>query len=328
MSMRAQVLTEFGGPEKFQLLDVETPVAAPGQVLIRIRAAALNPVDAKIREGLPIGPAMPAILGADLAGVVEAVGAGVTGLTVSDEVYGCAGGVKGHGGTLAQYIAADAHLIAPKPRSLSFREAAALPLVAITTWDAMERLAIVPGEHVLVHGATGGVGHVGIQMAKAAGARVAAAVGSDAAAAIATRLGADDIIIRTEPVSDYVARLTGGNGFHAIFDTFGGANLMNSFEAAAIGGRIATTNARVTADLGNMHAKALTLSAVFMLLPMLKGPGRERHGRILREIATLCDAGKLKPLIDSRSFTLETVPAAYTHLGSGTARGKIVIDID
>ncbi len=325
--MQAQVLTEFGGPEKLRLTQVESPVAGPGQALVRIRAAALNPVDAKIRGGLPIGPDMPAILGADLAGVVEAVGEGVEGISVGDEVYGCAGGVKGHGGTLAQYIAADARLLAPKPKNLSFHQAAALPLVAITAVDAMEKLALTGDDHVLVHGGVGGVGHIGIQLAKAAGARVSTTVSSEEAAALARQLGADDTILRSEPVADYVARLTDGSGFSAIFDTVGGDNLTNSFAAAAIGGRIATTNARTTADLGDMHGKALSLHVVFMLLPMLRGPGRERHGRILRDLAALADAGKLRPLIDERRFTLETAADAHALLDSGKARGKIVVDI-
>lgn len=325
--MQAQVLTEFGGPEKLRLTQVESPVAGPGQALVRIRAAALNPVDAKIRAGLPIGPDMPAILGADLAGVVEAVGEGVEGISVGDEVYGCAGGVKGHGGTLAQYIAADARLLAPKPKNLSFHEAAALPLVAITAVDAMEKLALTGDDHVLVHGGVGGVGHIGIQLAKAAGARVSTTVSSEEAAALARQLGADDTILRSEPVADYVARLTDGSGFSAIFDTVGGDNLTNSFAAAAIGGRIATTNARTTADLGDMHGKALSLHVVFMLLPMLRGPGRERHGRILRELAALADAGKLRPLVEERRFTLETAADAHALLDSGKARGKIVVDI-
>lgn len=325
--MQAQVLTEFGGPDKLRLTQVESPVAGPGQALVRIRAAALNPVDAKIRGGLPIGPDMPAILGADLAGVVEAVGEGVEGISVGDQVYGCAGGVKGHGGTLAQYIAADARLLAPKPKNLSFHEAAALPLVAITAVDAMEKLALTGDDHVLVHGGVGGVGHIGIQLAKAAGARVSTTVSSEEAAALARQLGADDTILRSEPVADYVARLTDGSGFSAIFDTVGGDNLTNSFAAAAIGGRIATTNARTTADLGDMHGKALSLHVVFMLLPMLRGPGRERHGRILRDLAALADAGKLRPLIDERRFTLETAADAHALLDSGKARGKIVVDI-
>lgn len=326
--MRAQLLMEYGGPEKLSLGEVERPEPAAGQLLVKIAAASVNPIDLKIREGLPIGPAMPAVLGCDFAGTVEAIGAGVTGFGPGDAVYGCAGGVKGHGGSLAEYIAADARLVAPKPASLSFREAAALPLVAITAWDAMERAGVKAGDHVLIHGGTGGVGHVAIQFARQRGARVAATVGSEEAAAIARELGADDTIdYRSEEVASYVARLTAGQGFDVVFDTVGGANLANSFKAAAVGGRVATTSARTTADLSDMHAKALTLHAVFMLLPMLRGPGRERHGEILRRVASLADDGKVRPLLDPHRFSLEAAGEAHALLGSGKARGKVVVDI-
>jgi NADPH2:quinone reductase len=327
--MRAQILREHGGPDKLTLGDVPQPTPAAGQVLVRIRAAAINPVDLKIREGLPIGPELPAILGADLAGVVEQVGEGVTDFAVGDEVYGCAGGVKGQGGTLAEYIAADARLLAPKPKTLSFREAAALPLVGITAWQAIERLALTADDQILIHGGTGGVGHVGVQLAKIAGARVVASVGSEEGAAIASSLGADEIVqYRTEAPADYVKRLTGGAGFSAIFDTVGGANLVNSFAATAVGGRVATIAARATVDLSDMHAKALSLHVVFMLLPMLRGIGREEHGAILREIAGLVDAGKLRPLLDPAQFDLARAGEAHALLGSGKARGKVVVDID
>ncbi len=326
--MRAQLLSEFGGPEKLKIADVEKPAAKAGQALIRIKAASVNPIDTKIREGLPIGPAMPAILGCDFAGVVESVADDASGFKPGDEIYGCAGGVKGHGGSLAEFIAADVRLIAPKPRTLSFREAAALPLVSITAWDAMERAGVSAGDHVLVHGGTGGVGHIAIQIAKHLGALVATTVDGEDAKPLAKQLGADDVIdFRTEDVADYVKRLTDERGFTVVFDTVGGANLAKSFEAAALGGRVVTTNARTTADLGNMHAKALSLHAVFMLLPMLRGTGRERHGEILREVAKLADAGRIKPLIDARTFTLETAGEAHTLVGAGNARGKVVVDI-
>lgn len=327
--MRALLLKEYGGPEKLSLADVDRPEPAAGQLLVKIAAASVNPIDLKIREGLPIGPAMPAILGCDFAGTIAAIGSGVTGFRIGEEVYGCAGGVKGHGGSLAEYIAADARLVAPKPVSLSFREAAALPLVSITAWDAMERAGVKAGDHILIHGGTGGVGHVAIQLAKQLGARVAATVSSEEAASIARELGADETIdYRSEEAADYVGRLTGGQGFEVIFDTVGGPNLANSFKAAAVGGRIATTSARTTADLSDMHAKALTLHAVFMLLPMLRGPGRERHGEILRRLASLVDGGKLRPLVDSHRFTLETAGEAHALLGAGKVRGKVVISIE
>ena len=326
--MRAVVLKEPGGPEKLELTEVAKPQPGRGEVLVRIHASALNPVDAKIREGLPIGPALPAILGADLAGVVEAVGDGVDGLKPGDEVFGCAGGVRGHGGTLAQYIAADARLVARKPTSLAFREAAALPLVSITAWEGLEKLNLSEGSHLLVQGGAGGVGHVAIQLAKARGATVTATSRSQAGADVARGLGADNAVVFADGASyDAFDRVTDGKGFDAVFDTIGGANLVHSFKAAATGGRVATINARAVVDLGDMHAKALSLHVVFMLLPMLTGVGRERHGEILRQIARLADDGLLRPLLDPRTFGLAEAADAHRHMASGAARGKIVVDI-
>jgi NADPH2:quinone reductase len=326
--MRAQLLTAFGGPENFKLTDISKPKIQPGMVLVRMVATSVNQIDTKIRGGLPIGPDLPAVLGADVAGIVEEVGPGVLDFKPGDEVYGCAGGVKGQGGTLAEYILADARLLAPKPYTLSMREAAALPLVAITAWEALERTAASASDHILVHGGVGGVGHIAVQLAKAIGARVATTIASTDTAALARRLGADEIInYREEQVVPYVERLTAGRGFDVVIDTIGGTNLQTSFAAAAESGRVATTNARTCQDLGALHAKALSLHVVFMLLPMLRGPGRDRHGRILRSVARLVEEGKLRPLIDNNHFTLETAPDAHRLIESGQARGKIVIDI-
>jgi len=327
-TMRAMVLEAPGGPERLVPAELPVPALRPGHVRVKIAASAVNPVDTKIRAGLPIAPADPAILGCDLAGTVAAVGEGVTDFAVGDAVYGCAGGVKGQGGTLADYIVADARLLAPKPRSLSMREAAALPLVAITAVDAFERAGLSAGDHVLIHGGTGGVGHVAIQLAKARGVRVAATASSAEKAALMRSLGADEVILyREEEVADYVARLTAGRGFDLVFDTVGGANLPNSFAAARLEGRIATTSARATLDLSLLHGRALSLHAVFMLLPMLTGEGRERHGRILRELAALADAGTVRPLLDPHCFTLAQAGDAHRLLESGAAVGKIVIDV-
>ena len=326
--MRAQVLNAFGGPENFELIDIPKPMVQPGMLLVRLIATSVNQIDIKIRGGLPIGPELPAVVGCDVAGIVEEVGPDVTGFAPGDQVYGCAGGVKGQGGTLAEYIAVDARLIAPKPRTLSMRQAAALPLVAITAWDALERSRLTASDHILIHGGVGGVGHVAVQLAAAMGARVATTVGSAEAAALARTLGADETInFREEAVEAYVARLTGTRGFDVVFDTIGGDNLPSSFAAAAYEGRVATTNARTTQDLAPLHAKALSFHVVFMLLPMLRGFGRERHGLILRKLAAMVDDGKLRPLIDDNRFTLETAPDAHWRLVSGEAYGKVVIDI-
>ena len=326
--MRAVLLKAHGGPENFELADIPRPELRPGTVLVRMAATSLNRIDIRIREGLPIGPDLPAILGADVSGTVEAVGPGVIGFAPGDEVYGCAGGVKGQGGTLAEYIVADARLLAHKPRAISLIEAAALPLVSITAWDALERAAVSAKDHVLVHAGTGGVGHVAVQIAKSLGARVATTVPSPNDAEIARSLGADETILyKEEPVAAYVERLTAGRGFDAVIDTVGGTNLDRSFEAAALTGRVAVTAARSTHDLSPLHAKGLSLHVVFMLIPMLHDLGRDRHGRIMQALAALADIGKLRPLIDERRFDLAHAADAYRHLESGAARSKVVVTI-
>jgi len=327
--MRAQVLTAFGGPENFRLSEVDKPKVEAGKVLIRVAATSVNPIDTKIRGGLPVGPALPAILGADVAGIVEAVGNGVDSFAPGEAVYGCAGGVRGWGGALAEYMLVDARLLAPKPRSLTMHQAAALPLVALTAWNALERCDLSHGQNILIHGGIGGVGHVAVQIAKAIGATISTTVRDDRAAVLAWELGARNTInYREEAVQDYVARLTSGRGFDVVFDTIGGENLPKSFDAVASGGQIATTNARTTQDLSVLHAKGLSLHVVFTLLPMLTGEGLERQGEILGEITDLVEGGNLKPLIDPARFTLETAPDAHRLLESGKATGKVVIDID
>ena len=325
--MRAVVLKEFGGPENLSLEDFPIPRVGQGSVLLRAAAASANPVDVSITKGAPFSPSLPATIGCDVAGVVEVAGEGVTGFAPGDEVFGCVGGVRGSGGTLAQYVLADAKLLAPKPRTLSMREAAALPLVAITAHEAMTRGGVPPAHHVLIHGGTGGVGHVAVQLAAALGAKVFSTVSAESRA-IAMRMGATDAIdYRAETVEAYVKRLTRDEGFDVVFDTIGGQHLIESFQAARNGGQVVSTMALTQLDLRLMHLKGLSLHIIFMLLPLLTGRGRERHGAILREIAALVDAGKLRPLIDETRFTLTTAADAYRYLISGEARGRVVIDI-
>jgi NADPH2:quinone reductase len=329
--MRAMMLDQFGDPSNFRLGELPAPAAGPGQVLVCVAAASVNPVDYKIRRrGGAIAPEPPVVLGCDLAGVVEAVGEGVTGFARGDRVYGCVGGVKGLPGTYAEMVAADTRLLARAPSRLSLREAAALPLVTITAWEGLfDRADLQPGETVLVHGGAGGVGHVAIQLAHAKGARVAATVSTPEKAEIARRLGAEEIIdYRAETPAAYVARLTGGQGFDVVFDATGGNDLPTSFAAARLNGRVVTIVASYTADLALMHTKGLSLHVVFMLIPLLHDRGRERHGAILREAATLADAGRLRPLLDLRTFDLTEVADAHRYLESGHAVGKVVIDVD
>jgi NADPH2:quinone reductase len=328
--MKAMIVREFGAPEVFELAEIPTPVAKPGEVLVRIEATSVNTVDMMIRQlgpELPLSPPAPAVLGMDFAGTVVALGEDVTTFAIGDEVYGCAGGLADLQGALAEYMSADARLIAHKPSNLSMREAAALPLVGITAYEGLLRTGISAGQRVLVHGGSGGVGHVAVQLARHFGADVYATGGGEKQLALIEKLGAKSINYKTETVTDYVAKHTDGAGFDVVFDSVGGANLTNSFEAAALNGQIASTVAMVELDLSVAHFKGLSLHVVFMLIPMLHNHERAAHGQILTEIAKIVEAGNLMPVLDEQRFTLTEAGKAHARLGSGQGMGKVVIDI-
>jgi NADPH:quinone reductase-like Zn-dependent oxidoreductase len=280
----------------------------------------------KMGKDLPLSPDAPALLGMDFAGIVEAIGEGVEGYTIGDEVYGCAGGLADLPGTLAEYIVADSDLLAHKPKNLSMREAAALPLVGITAYEGLMRGGIKQGQKVLVHGGTGGVGHVALQLAKHFGAAVYATGGGENQMAIIKNLGATPINYKTESVQDYVDQYTGGAGFDLVYDSVGGANLTNSFNAAALNGHIATTVSLCELDLSPAHFKGLSIHVVFMLIPMLHNYKRKEHAQALKHIAQIVEAGALKPLLDEERFTLEEVGKAHARLESGQAIGKVVVE--
>jgi NADPH2:quinone reductase len=265
----------------------------------------------------------------DVAGIVEATAPDVNQFVAGDEIYGCAGGLLGSGGALAEYMLVDANLIAKKPRSLSMSAAAALPLVAITAWEGLfQKARLQTSQHVLIHGGVGGVGHIAVQLAKWAGAKVYTTVLKAEDFSIVKAFGADEIInAKDEPVETYLTRLTDNTGFDIVFDTVGGPNLDRSFLAAADSGAVVTTAARSTHDLTPLHSKSLSLHVVFMLLPLLKNKNRAAHGEILAEIAKIVDAGHLKPLVDPNQFTLETVRDAHAWLESGKAQGKVVVNV-
>jgi NADPH2:quinone reductase len=326
--MKAIILHAHGGPELFRIEDRPKPEIKPGHVLIRVAASSVNPVDFKIRQGLiPIGPELPGILHGDMSGTVEEIGEGVEGFTEGDEVYGCIGGFKDLPGVLADYALADARLLARKPTNLSMIEAAALPLVTITAWNAlMDRAKVSEGQRVLVHAAAGGVGHVALQIAKAAGAEVHVTASSEEKIALGRELGADiGINYKEATVEEYVADHTNGEGYDVVFDTVGTTRLNDSFQAAKIGGTVVSIAARSTHDLTHVHVRALTLHVVFMLLPLARNIGREHHGAILRQATQLVEAGKLRPHLHTEVFPVERVGDAHALLESGGTFGKIVL---
>lgn len=328
--MKAMIIKEFGGTEVFASAELAKPQVKPGHVLLRVAATSVNTVDTMIRQmgnALPIAPALPAVLGMDFAGTVEAVGEGVTDYAAGDEVYGCAGGLADLQGTLAEYMLADAKLIARKPKNLSMREAAALPLVGITAYEGLQRAGITEGQRVLVHGGAGGVGHVALQLANSFAAEVYATGTGDKQLALIEELGAQGIDFKTETIDDYVANYTDGAGFDVVYDSVGGANLVNSFAAAALNGQVATTVSLAEVDLSVAHFKGLSLHVVFMLIPMIHNYKRVEHGQILSKLAEIVEAGNLRPVLDEQRFTLTEAGKAHARLSSGQAMGKVVIEI-
>lgn len=326
-TMRAAILDGPGLP--FRIAPIERPQPGQGQVLVRIKASAVNPLDLKIRAGQAAHARqpLPAILGIDLAGTVEAVGPDVLAFREGDNVYGMAGGVAGLQGSLAEFSAVDARLLAPKPANLTMREAAAMPLVFITAWEGLvDRAGIRAGDKVLVHGGAGGVGHIAIQISRAFDA-TAFATGSAESMAFIAQLGATAINYRETAVEAYVAQYTDGDGFDIVYDTVGGATLDSSFTAVKRFGHVVSALGWGTHLLAPLSFRAASYSGVFTLLPMLTGEGRAHHGEILGKATELVQTEKVKPRVDPRRFSLSTIEDAYSALNDGSAEGKIVVDV-
>ena len=330
MDMQALVLNRYNGPLELTSLSRSEP--SRGQVLVRIVASGLNPLDTKIRAGSAAHAKhpLPLVLGIDMAGVIEAVGQDVSSFKVGDEVYGMTGGVGGIQGSLAQYAAVDADLLALKPSNLSMREAAALPLAFITSYSGIvDRAHLRSGQAVLVQGGAGGVGHVSVQLAHALGATVFATA-SARDQAFVERLGATPIDYRAQTVEQYVDSATQGKGFDLVVDTVGGATLDASFAAVRHFGHVVSALGWGTHALAPLSFREATYSGVFTLYPLLSGKHRAHHGEMLREATRLAEEGKLSPRLDPRRFDLRSAELAYDTLtqgSQGNLQGKIVVDV-
>ncbi|SPB13907.1 quinone oxidoreductase [Caballeronia novacaledonica] len=327
-TMQALVLDRHNGP--LELVEIDRPEPGPGQVLVRIAASGLNPLDTKIRAGAAAHAKhpLPLVLGIDMAGVVAAVGAGVDAFKPGDAVYGMTGGVGGIQGSLAQYACVDAALLAHKPANLSMRQAAALPLAFITSYAGIvDRAHLQAGQTVLVQGGAGGVGHVSVQLARALGGQVFATA-SERDHAFIHSLDATPIDYRKTSVEQYVATHTNGAGFDLVVDTVGGASLDASFAAVKHFGHVVSALGWGTHALAPLSFREASYSGVFTLHPLLTGEHRAHHGEMSYEAKQLAEAGKLSPRVDARRFDLNSAERAYEALLDGTARGKIVVDVD
>lgn len=332
--MKAIVMTAPGGSEVLQLQDVPEPkLENERQLLVRLKAAGVNPIDTKLRKRGTFYPdRMPAILGCDGAGMVEAIGPAVENFKVGDAVYFCNAGLGGHPGNYAQWATIDERFVAHKPTSLNFAEAAAAPLVLITAWESLyDRARLQPGQTALIHAGAGGVGHVAVQLAKLQGASVCTTVGSPEKAQFVESLGADRAIFYKE--TDFVQETlnwTSGEGVDVAFDTVGGATFAQTFPAVRIYGHLVSilspatdTNWKIARD------RNLSISLELMLTPMVQGKvsAQQDQAKILQQCARLIDQGDLKIHLGT-TFALKNASAAHELLEKGSMMGKIALLIE
>jgi NADPH2:quinone reductase len=330
---KAIVCNGTGGPEVLEQAEVALPwPGGPGDVLVRLKAAALNPADGFFRA---LGPYVtsdaPLVLGHDGAGVVEEVGAGARRFKPGDRVCFCNGGIGGHPGTYSEFAVVPESQLVAIPKRVDFHNAAALPLVTITCWEALyERADLQPGEHVLIHAGAGGTGHMAIQLAALCGAKVAATVSSDEKADFVTGLGADRPILYRD--RDFVAdamEWTGGRGLDVALDNIGAEGMRDTFRAMAPYGRIATLMGTPADDADETaYVQNLTIHNVMMLTPMILGlqDRLDAQSRIVDHGMALLAKGNLKIHIADR-FDFADISAGHTKLDAGGTMGKIVLHI-
>lgn len=330
--MKAVLMTETGEPDVLQLQEVPDPeIQSETEILVRLNAAGVNPIDTKLRSRGTFYPdQMPAILGCDGAGIVEAVGSEVEQFQVGDAVYFCDGGLGAKRGNYAELTVVDEKFVALKPQTLSFVEAAAAPLVLITAWEALyDRARLQPGQRILIHAGAGGVGHVAIQLAKLQGAEVATTVGNADNAAFVEELGADLIInYKEEDFVEKVLEWTDGEGVDLAFDTVGKETFYQTVAAVRNYGDLVTIlepDPKV-GTLKDARLKNLRISLELMLTPMLQGRVDDQldQMKILQQCARLIDDDKLKIYVD-QTFPFAEAAEAHRTLEAGIKRGKLVL---
>lgn len=307
--MRAMALTRYGGPEVMHPTDLPDPVVGPDSVLVRVRAAGVNPVDAKIREGYLAGSfpsAFPLVPGWDVAGVVESTGPAVTEFRVGQEVVGYVRKDHIQHGTYAELVAAPIRAVAPKPSSASFIEAAGLPLTGLTAHQALDAAAVGPGDTVLVHAASGGVGTMAVQLARLRGAHVVGTA-SEANHEFLRELGAEPVAYGPGLVTR--VRKAAPAGVDAVIDVVGGEALELSFALVADPARVVSI-IDATTVLGNGGRYVFVRPDPAMLA----------------ELSRLVDAGSLRVIV-AETFPLERAADAHARVEAGHVRGKVILEV-
>jgi NADPH:quinone reductase len=330
--MKAILATSPGSVEVLQLRDIPKPdLPSEHHLLVKLAAAGVNPVDAKLRaKPLYFPDKLPAILGCDGAGIVEAAGSAVTRFKPGDEVFFCNGGIGDEPGNYAEYTTLHEEYCARAPVKASLQQSAALPLVFITSWEALvERADLQIGHAVLIHAGAGGVGHVAIQLANYLGARIAVTVGDEEKAEMARKLGAEKIIhYKTQDFVRETLDWTGGNGADVVYDTVGGETFLRSMNAACIGGKVVSllSTPLSLADTQLARVRNLSLCYELMLTPQAMGltNDRIRQRKILEKCAALVNQGQLAVHVSHR-LPLEQAAEAHRLIEAGGTTGKIVL---
>lgn len=314
--MRAIVYDRYGAPENLELRLMPAPVPNANEVLVRVRAASLNPKDSLIRKGkfkAASGATFPKLLGYDLAGVVEAVGAGVTHFKVGDQVFGMKNGFTGS--TVAELAVATEDELAKKPSSLSFEEAAALPLTSLTALQALRDLGnVTTGSRVLIHGASGGVGVVAVQIAKALQATVTT-TSSEKNLDFVRSLGADETLDYTKSTG-----LERGREWACVFDVFGNQRFSKAAPSLAKHGVYVTTVPSARNVFDDLRTRWLPFKKARLIVV-------KSNRADLEVLSKLVTAGSLRAVID-RVVPLAETAAGQGHIETKRARGKVVVTID
>ena len=330
--MKAVVMNATGTPDVLDLVERRTPGISNGdQVLVRLHAAGVNPVDIKMREGFYNIDPLPFTLGFDGAGVIEAVGEDVTRFKPGDEVivFFCSFGDRQ--GCYAEYVLTTDRSIAPKPATMSYAEAASLPLSFLTAWESLfDRGGVEAGQTVLIHAGAGGVGQYAIQLAVGRGATVYTTVGSKEKATFVKGLGAKEAILYKETsFVDAVNDLTNGKGVDATMDYVGGAIFAQSVAATRHYGRLVTLlKIAQDVDLSAARLRNQSIGFVLVLSPLIFKliDEQTRQRGILEQISQLVANGKLRTHIH-QTFPLEQVRDAHNEVAKGSTTGKVVLEI-
>jgi NADPH2:quinone reductase len=332
--MRAMLMKAAGDCDVLQAGEVPTPTAGSNELLVRLRAAGLNPLDTKVRKLNMFYPdGLPAVLGCDGAGTVTAVGPGVSRFKPGDDVYFFNNGLGKGPGNYAEYTLVHEDYAARKPAGLTMVEAAAVPLVLITAWEALvDRVGLEAGETALIHAGAGGVGHIAVQLARHLGARVVTTVSGAEKARFVESLGAERAIdYRSQDFVQQALEWTGGKGADVVFDTVGGAVFCQSFGAVRLYGRLATLLSTVCEmpQVNKARLRNIVVGYEQMTMPLFLGLHELRcaQTRILERGARLFDEGKLKVTV-SKVLPLADAALAHRIVEDGHTTGKVVLQID